>query len=114
MMNKVLGFLMVALPGVAGFAAYGLAKDKGMSAITSAALAGAAFAAADVGGQLLSGGISGLTFENVGLLLNAHSPIVPAYTREQRMVQGRPGFGVNSTKFGYLVPQTIGACFGQC
>jgi len=46
MMMKLLGFTLLALPGVAGFAAYGMAQDKGMSPLASAALAGAAFAAA--------------------------------------------------------------------
>jgi len=103
MFGKVLGFVLTALPGVAGFAAYGMAQNKGMSQLSSAALAGAAFAAADIGGQLLSGGISGLTFENVGLLLNSRAPVSAALTRAQR------------GNLGYLVPQTtVGACFGQC
>lgn len=112
MFGKVLGFVLTALPGVAGFAAYGLAQNKGMSQLSSAALAGAAFAAADIGGQLLSGGISGLTFENVGALMAARSPM--QVTGGSRIAQGRPGFAPYSQKFGYLVPQTIGACFGQC
>jgi hypothetical protein len=79
-----------------------MAQKKGMSELSSAAIAGAAFAAADIGGQLLSGGIAGLTFENVGLLLNSRSPVSPALTRAQH------------SNLGYLVPQSVGACFGQC
>jgi hypothetical protein len=113
MFGKVLGFVLTALPGVAGFAAYGMAQNKGMSQLSSAALAGAAFAAADIGGQLLSGGIAGLTFENIGAITEARSQGM-RITGGSRIAHGRPGFAPYAQKFGYLVPQSVGACFGQC
>lgn len=55
MFGKLLGFALTALPGVAGFMVYGLTQKK-MGPVASAALAGAAFAATDIGGKLLAGG----------------------------------------------------------
>lgn len=102
MFDKLLGFALTALPGVAGFMVYGLTQKK-MGPVASAALAGAAFAATDIGGKLLSGGISGLTLEQVGALtLNPSRPAWPALTRAQ---QGN---------LGYLSTEKVGACFGSC
>lgn len=101
-MNKALGFLLVALPAVAGFATYGMSSQK-MGALSSAALAGLAYAATDIASQKLAGGgISGLAFEKVGLMLNPAKQSWAALPAGQRQ------------NLGYLVPQKMGACFGQC
>jgi hypothetical protein len=103
-MNKVIGFLLLALPGVASFAAYGMAQEKGMRPITSAALAGAAFAATEIASTILaSGNVSGLTLERMGALaLNPQPKTWGALTASQR------------GNLGYLVPQSVGACYGTC
>ena len=102
-MMKLLGFAMVALPGIAGFAAYGFSQEKGMSPLVSAALAGAAFAAAEIGGNMLSGSLAGLSMEQVGaLMLNPAARTMPALTAAQR------------GNMGYLSPERIAACYGTC
>lgn len=103
MMMKLLGFALLALPGVAGFAAYGMAQDKGLSPLASAALAGAAFAATEIGSNIASTGFAGLSMEQVGaLLLNPAARTMPALTVAQR------------GNMGYLSPERIAACYGTC
>lgn len=103
-MNKVIGFLLLALPGVASFAAYGMAQEKGMRPITSAAIAGAAFAATEIASSIMaSGNVGALSFENLGALsLNPQPKTWAAVTAAQR------------SNLGYLVPQSVGACYGTC
>jgi hypothetical protein len=102
-MMKLLGFFMVALPGIAGFAAYGMSQEKGLSPLASAALAGAAFAAAEIGGNMLSGGLAGLSMEQVGALaLNPQPQSWAALNAAQR------------GNMGYLSPERIAACYGTC
>lgn len=111
-MQKVLGFLLVALPATAAFATYGTTKDK-MNPLVGALLAGMAYAATDIAGSMLSGGgISGLAMQRVGALslqnigasmvLNPMPRTYPGLTMGQRQ------------NLGYLTPQKVGACFGTC
>lgn len=102
-MDKVLGMLLLAMPAVAGFAAYGLTQQKGMGSLAGAALAGAAFAATDIAAQKLTGGgVAGLAFERVGLMLNPARQSWAALPAGQR------------SNLGYLATQKVGACFGTC
>jgi hypothetical protein len=102
MFSKVVGIVLAALPGAAGFAAYGIAQSRGMSPLASAGLAGLAFVAGEYAGQTVATyGISGLAFENVGLLVN------PA--RRTRAIHS-----AYNGSMGYLAPQRVGACFGSC
>lgn len=100
---KVLGFALLALPGVAGFAAYGMSQEKGMSPLVSAAIAGAAFAAMEIGTNIAATGFAGLSMEQVGaLMINPAASTMPALTAVQR------------GNLGYLSPERIAACYGTC
>ena len=121
MLMKALGFAMSALPGVAGFLAYGMSQTRNMSPLASASLGGAAFAATDIAMSMLSGGLSGLTLEQVGALnlerigamqLNPRAAVRPALSRSHRL--NAYGTVDQSGRLGYLVPQRVGACFGTC
>lgn len=108
---QALGFLLMALPAAASFATYGATQDK-MNPLLGALLAGAVYAAADLAGAKLSGGgLAGLSMERVGALalqnvgairLNPMARSYPALSRSQHQ------------NLGYLVPQSVGACFGTC
>lgn len=110
MFSKALGFAMTALPGVVGFLTYGMTQSRNMSPLASAAAAGAALAATDIAMTMLSGGLAGLTLEQVGsLTLNPQPMIRPALSsaHHRRTVD-------QSGRLGYLVPQQVGACYGVC